>query len=347
MELNTALQKLKEYERRGFALYHASGLMYYDGATIAPKGSAGIRAITLGELSRMSYELTTAKESIEMLECLMAHSDELDPVTRRKASELYRDYERTHRVPIEEFVAHQQLCSEADSVWHEAKVKDDFSMFEPYLQKMFDSTKRMALYMEPDKRPYDTMLDNFERGLTASACDAFFDTLKKRLVPLMHKVVEHGDEAVPVALQVVQAYSLRVVADGGGGHHGEHLVERANAARQGYEHVGARHHQLLAVGEVGAWYVYIHVGARVAPLLDAHRHHSRDPRAGAARGPSHTLHEPHVGAAEHQRVAPLANDSPQLFGGTVEVGVEPGVCRAENTNLHSAAKVTILVMAAK
>ena len=121
MELNTALQKLKEYERRGFALSHASGLMYYDGATTAPKGSAGVRAITLGELSRISYEHTTAKESIEMLECLMEHSDELDPVTRRKASELYRDYERTHRVPIEEFVAHQQLCSEADSVWHEAK----------------------------------------------------------------------------------------------------------------------------------------------------------------------------------------------------------------------------------
>ena len=35
MELNTALQKLKEYERRGFALSHASGLMYYDGATTA------------------------------------------------------------------------------------------------------------------------------------------------------------------------------------------------------------------------------------------------------------------------------------------------------------------------
>ena len=51
MELNTALQKFKEYERRSFALYHASGLMYYDG----------------------------------------------------------------------DFAAYQQLCSEADSVWHEAK----------------------------------------------------------------------------------------------------------------------------------------------------------------------------------------------------------------------------------
>ena len=193
MELNTALQKLKEYEKRSFALYHASGLMYYDGATTAPKGSAGVRAITLGELSRMSYELTTAKDSIEMLECLMAHSDELDPVTRRKASELYRDYERTHKIPIDEFVAYQQLCSEADSVWHDAKAASEFSMFEPYLQKMFDSTKRIALYMEPGKHPYETMLDTYERGLTIAACDEFFDTLKKRLVPLMHRVAERGD----------------------------------------------------------------------------------------------------------------------------------------------------------
>ena len=36
MELNTALQKLKEYERRSFALYHASGLINYDGATSFP-----------------------------------------------------------------------------------------------------------------------------------------------------------------------------------------------------------------------------------------------------------------------------------------------------------------------
>ena len=51
MELNTALQKLREYEMQSFALYHASGLIYYDG----------------------------------------------------------------------DVAAYQQLCSEADSVWHDAK----------------------------------------------------------------------------------------------------------------------------------------------------------------------------------------------------------------------------------
>ena len=114
------LQKLKEYERRGFALYHASGLIYYDGATTAPKGSAGVRAITLGELSRISYEHTTAKESIEMLECLMAHSDELDPVTRRKASELYRDYERTARGKGEGRLFHVRALPPEDVRQHEA-----------------------------------------------------------------------------------------------------------------------------------------------------------------------------------------------------------------------------------
>ena len=67
MELNTALQKLKEYERRGFALSHASGLIYYDGATIAPKGSAGIRAITLGELSRISCVRSTLSFSLSCM----------------------------------------------------------------------------------------------------------------------------------------------------------------------------------------------------------------------------------------------------------------------------------------
>ena len=45
--------------------------MYYDGATIAPKGTAELRGSTLGELSRMGYELTTAPETVEMLRTLM------------------------------------------------------------------------------------------------------------------------------------------------------------------------------------------------------------------------------------------------------------------------------------
>ena len=148
--------------------------MYYDGATTAPKGTAELRGSTLGELSRMGYELTTAPETVEMLRTLMENREELDPVTRRRAEELWRDYDRTHRVPVAEYVAYQELSAKSDAVWHEAKEKNDFALFEPYLQQMFDASRRMAGYWEPEKDPYETMLSTFERGLTVAQCDAFF-----------------------------------------------------------------------------------------------------------------------------------------------------------------------------
>ncbi|MDD4124696.1 MAG: carboxypeptidase M32 [Eubacteriales bacterium] len=194
MKTNEALEKLAAYEKTSFALGHAAGLMYYDGATIAPKGSADIRGSTLGELSRMGYNLTTSKETLEMLETLMADKASLDFITARKVSELFRDYDRVRRIPVDEYVAWQELAAKSDAVWHEAKEKDDFALFEPYLQKMFDTAKRIALYMEPDKKPYDTMLDMFERGLDTEKCEAFFIPLRAKLVPLIQKVTAKADQ---------------------------------------------------------------------------------------------------------------------------------------------------------
>lgn len=209
MTVSQALEKLSAYEKLMFTYNHASGLMYYDGATVAPKGSADLRADTLGELARLSYALTTAPETVEMLRTLVEARDRLDPVTARKVSELWRDYEMTHRVPEEEFVAYQQLTSKADAVWHEAKERSDFALFEPYLQQVFDGSRRLAEYMQPDKDPYDAQLDRFERGLTRETCDAFFAALRQELVPLIDQVKAHADRvddaplhrSFPVAIQ--------------------------------------------------------------------------------------------------------------------------------------------------
>ena len=209
MTVSQALERLAAYEKQAFAYNHASGVLYYDGATVAPKGSADVRADTLGELSRMSYILTTAPETVEMLQTLVQARDRLDPVTARKVSELWRDYEQTHRIPQEEFVAYQQLVSKADAVWHEAKERSDYALFEPYLQRIFDSCRRLAGYRQPEKDPYDAQLDQFERGLTRDTCDRFFAALRRDLVPLIEQVQAHADRVddaplhrdFPVAIQ--------------------------------------------------------------------------------------------------------------------------------------------------
>ena len=55
MTVNEALLQIEKFENTNSALNHAAGLLYYDGDTVAPEGSVEIRALTLGEMYRMSY----------------------------------------------------------------------------------------------------------------------------------------------------------------------------------------------------------------------------------------------------------------------------------------------------
>ena len=188
MTTETALKKLFEYEKTSFALGHAAGVIYYDGATVAPKGSGEVRAATLGELSRISYNLATSKETEEMIFTLMESLDKLDSVTQRKVKELHRANERTRKIPVEEYVRWQELTTKADDIWHGAKAKNDFKSFEKILGEVFDAARKLALYMEPGKHPYDTLLDMFERGLDREKCDSFFSSLKERIPGLISRV---------------------------------------------------------------------------------------------------------------------------------------------------------------
>ncbi len=188
MKQTDYLQTLTRYENTMHALGHAMSLINYDGATIAPQNSASVRPGTMAELSRIGYELTTSPETVEMLEALWETRATLSPIQARQVSELYRSYQRTKRIPKEEFVAFQALLAQSDAVWHTAKANNDFALFEPYLQQVFDTTVRMAGYENPDLPPYDATLDNYERGLNRETCDTFFSALRKKIVPLLERV---------------------------------------------------------------------------------------------------------------------------------------------------------------
>jgi 23S rRNA maturation mini-RNase III len=78
MNLQEARTALIAWQNKMSAYYHAMSAIYYDGDTVAPKGTAENRAHTLGILSEESYKISTSAETLEMLEFLDAHVDELD-----------------------------------------------------------------------------------------------------------------------------------------------------------------------------------------------------------------------------------------------------------------------------
>lgn len=188
MNVAESMQKLYDIQSKLSAYDHAASLIYYDGATTAPKKTAANRAHALGILTEESYKISTSEETVSLLEELDALKDTLSDKDRRVVELMYRDIREMKAIPMDEFVAYQELLVKADDVWHRAKEDSDFESFRPVLEKIFATQKRFARYCAPDKKPYDYCLGKYEDGLTTEKCDEFFDTLKNRLVPLIAKI---------------------------------------------------------------------------------------------------------------------------------------------------------------
>ncbi len=190
MDIKTAEKTYRDYMKKIRAYSHAMGIMTYDKVTAAPRGAEARVSESLEILNEASYKLEMSKELSEAVDYLYDNRDKLDAKTRREIEVYRRDIDYVRSIPEDEYIAYMALTNEASDVWRSAKENDDFASFAPYLQKIFDTNRKFALYYKPDNDPYDTLLDFYERGLTTARCDEFFGELKRELIPLISRVTK-------------------------------------------------------------------------------------------------------------------------------------------------------------
>jgi len=215
MTLEEARAKLDQLQKKMAAYGHAEAVLYYDGATTAPKGTAANRGQTMAVLGMEMYNLTTGEETVALLDYLDAHKTELYAKEQRQVELMLKGIRQMQKIPPEEYEAFQRLMVEADDVWHTAKEQNDWAMFEPVLEKVFDYHKKIAAWCDPEKDAYDYWLDQYEEGLTKEKCEVFFATLREHIVPLLQKVQAKPqlDDSIlkghfPVAVQEEFAHRL-------------------------------------------------------------------------------------------------------------------------------------------
>ena len=188
MDITEAKSNLITLQSRLSAYYHAIELIYFDEATIAPKGTSDNRVHALSVLSEELYRLSTGDETITLLNYLDGHKDELSFEQQRMVYLLLKDIRQMQKIPMDEFIEYRSLLAGAFNIWVDAKLNNDFEKFRPTLEKIFETNIRFAHYCAPDLAPYDYWLDQFEPGLNMAKCDEFFSTLKSRIVPLIEKI---------------------------------------------------------------------------------------------------------------------------------------------------------------
>ena len=190
MELTEKLVQLDALQKKLYAFTCAESSLYLDSVTVAPKNTAEGRGVALSILAGEHQKLLTAPETKALLDELAAEQDKLDPLHKREVELLRRECEKMTRIPAEEYMAYTELTNRASDVWHKAKENNDFASFCPILQELVDYNRKFAVYYDAEKAPYDALLNEYERGVDSKQLDAFFDTLREGIVPLIRAIGE-------------------------------------------------------------------------------------------------------------------------------------------------------------
>ena len=190
MSFEREFELMRKAGQASVAFHHAIGVLFYDAETVAPEKSVEGRGRTLSFLGDIEYGMMTDPELIKALDTLNAHKDEFGPDEQREIELTIKKTESVSKVPKDEYLAAIVLQDEATYAWKKAKAAKDYSIFEPYLEKIVEYNKKLAHWLSPQMKPYDALLDLYEEGMDMEFCDQFFSDLKDGLVPLIKRVSE-------------------------------------------------------------------------------------------------------------------------------------------------------------
>lgn len=178
--------KIFEILEKKKAFDHAIALLHWDLETEAPRKGVEKIAQTMGYLSAESYSLIINDEFKKMLYEIKL--DGLSDLDKKVIENLRKDFEKLEKIPKKDYVDYTQLTVEATANWEEAKKNNDFEIFKPYLEKIINFNKNFIKYRGFTGHPYNTLLDDYEEGMTVEKTDEFFKKIKQELLPLIKKV---------------------------------------------------------------------------------------------------------------------------------------------------------------
>ncbi len=183
----------KEYKEKKNALTLAMNTMSFDKATIAPKdGHQYINKM----LTMLATDLFIHETSDEAYVNIKELSNcDIDPELKRDVELTLLLLEENRSIPKDVYRKFVQTVNQADTSWHDAKEKSDYTLFENDLKNVIEMQKEVLKY-HPNKemKPYDILLDRFERGMNQKRYDEFFDLIKEKLLPFIQKVLNSNKE---------------------------------------------------------------------------------------------------------------------------------------------------------
>lgn len=175
-----------DYLKEMNAIREAVTLIQWDLRTKIPKKGVEQRSEVVGYLSQKLHQMQVSDKMKSFIDDLKDNTE--DEIIQKSILECLDTYEKNRKIPESEYKEYVMLQSKSEAVWQEARDKSDFTLFQPYLEKLVDYNRKFANYWGFEDNIYDALLNNYEPGVTVKTLDEVFPKVRKSLTELLKKI---------------------------------------------------------------------------------------------------------------------------------------------------------------
>jgi carboxypeptidase Taq len=183
------------------------GLMQWDAEIVMPRNGVNHRGEQMALIAGLVHDRGTDPRIGELLSLIEGTPFVSDPdsVEAVNVREIRRDFDKETKLPRKLVEEMSRVHAPSHQAWAEAREKNEFKLFEPWLEKTFALAREKADAMGFEEVRYDALLDDFEPRMTTAKVSALFAELGPQLIPIVDALRDRPspvlDRELPVERQ--------------------------------------------------------------------------------------------------------------------------------------------------
>ncbi|MEF8848505.1 MAG: carboxypeptidase M32 [Candidatus Thermoplasmatota archaeon] len=188
--MRKSLDYIYKIQKELSVLRGISSLLGWDQLTYMPRDGIKVRSKQSSLISKKIHKKIVSDKLWANINKLKKPNnfENLSEVDKKVVERLKKDVEKSRKIPsklVEELTEATTVAYEA---WEKARKKDDFSIFSPHFSRIIELKKEYCDYVDIPGHIYNSLLDDYEEGMTTKKIRGEFKNLKGNILKILDKI---------------------------------------------------------------------------------------------------------------------------------------------------------------